>query len=133
MLRCHRASRPRSVLVSSCRVADDIPHSSNGLNEPRLARQLDFISQVIDEHVDDVGQTIPAEAPHMLGDHLARERLAGMPHEVLEQLEFFAGELDAAVTALDDSGDRIEVEVDILAVRSTAGEVQLVCACGNGD
>src|SRR5581483_7530907 len=111
MIRCHSVSCPRSVLISGLRVADDIPYPSNGMNETRLVRQLNLLSKMIDEHIDDVRQAVPGEAPHVLGNHLPCERVSGMSHEMFQQLEFLGGEVDAAVPSLYDARDRVEAEV----------------------
>src|SRR2546425_765512 len=74
----HSVSRARSVLIATLRSPDDVPRSSDGVNQTRLARELDLLPKVIDIDINDVRQAIPMEVPDVLGDHRSRYNLSSV-------------------------------------------------------
>ena len=51
------------------------------------------------------------QVPHAFQQHGARDDLAGMAQEVLEQLELFCCEIDGAACTCDAPGEQIELEI----------------------
>ena len=64
-----------------------------------------------DEHVERVRRQRRVVSPHALVDEAAREHLARMAEEELEQLELDPAELDLAATALRVARQQVELEV----------------------
>src|SRR6266849_8656557 len=81
-------SRPQSVTSAA-----------HCLDQTRAAAQLELVAQVLDAHVDQVRVAEVVEAPDILQDLLAREHLAGMTQEQLEQLVLARGQLQQIAAA----------------------------------
>ena len=66
-----------------------IAGSSKGVDQRLLERSVHFVPQVPDINVDDVGETVEALVPNVLGDHRARDHLFRAEHEIFQQGVFF--------------------------------------------
>ena len=75
-------------------------------SDARLALGLELAAQVADEHVDHVGLDLGRVAPDVAEQLVAREHLAGMARERLEQLELAPRELEVAPVAGGDVAAR---------------------------
>ena len=74
-------------------------------------RRLELAAHVADEHVDDVGLDVGRVAPHQPQQLLAREHLARVAREDLQQVELAAGELEVAAAARGDVAARVDDHV----------------------
>ena len=73
---------------------------------------VELAAQVADVDVDDVAAGVEVDAPHRVEELLAREHLARVAHEVLEQRELAARQVDLdVVAARGDAGLGVEREV----------------------
>src|SRR5713226_6113618 len=79
--------------------SQSVTGAANCLDQTRPAAQLELVAQVLDAHVDQVRIAEVIEAPDILQDLLAREHLAWMPQEELEQLVFARGQLQQIAVA----------------------------------
>src|SRR5438876_9637183 len=80
---------------SSIPAAECIPEPSHGADRIGLdARSLQLAAHVMDVDVDHVGGGRKALAPHLFAQLIARQHLPGVSHQVLEQREFGARQLD---------------------------------------
>ena len=61
--------------------------AAKGVQQPRFAAGLGLLTQVADVDAERVGVGAEVVAPDVLEDHRAREHLARMAQEQLEQLE----------------------------------------------
>ena len=62
-------------------------------------------------HVDDVGLRVEMIVPDMFQQHRAGHHMAGVAHQVFEQLELARQQLDRLVAALDRAGQQVELEI----------------------
>src|SRR5262249_50540743 len=102
-------SRARACAGSSW-LPEDVADAAHGLDQPRLT---ELAAQVADVDLERVGARAEVVAPHVLEDLRAREHLARMLHEQLEQEELGAGELDRALAAGDRVAGRVELQVGV--------------------
>ena len=72
---------------------------------------VDLLPQPADMHVDDVGLRVEVIVPDVLEQHRAGHDMAGVAHQVFEQLELARQQLDRLVAALDRAGQQVELEV----------------------
>src|SRR5438552_8255429 len=79
--------------------SQSVTGAANCLDQTRPAAQLELVAQVLDAHVDQVRVAQIVEAPHVLQDLLAREHLARMTQEELEELVFARGQLEQVAIA----------------------------------
>src|SRR6185437_8480598 len=84
--------RLRSVMDRS--IAQHVPDTAHRMQQPWLAPGLGLAPQVAHIDAQRVGGGPEVVAPYVLEDRGAREHLAGVAHEELEQQELGAGELD---------------------------------------
>src|SRR5258708_3880220 len=90
------ATRPAAACGSP---AERVTGAAHGLNQTRPAAELEFVTQVLDSHVDEVRITQVVEAPHVLQDLLARQHLTRMPQEQLQELVLARGQLQEIAIA----------------------------------
>jgi hypothetical protein len=72
---------------------------------------VDFRPQTRDMHVDHVRLRIEMIIPDVFEQHLARHRLTGIPHEVLEQAEFTRLQIELFAAALHGARQQIHLEI----------------------
>src|ERR1700691_2747674 len=72
---------------------------------------IDLLAQFADMHVDHVGLRVDVIISYTLQQHGARHHLAGMPHQVFEQLELARLQRDGPIPAGDFAGQGIHVQV----------------------
>src|ERR1700730_18678769 len=103
--------------------------AADSLNERRRPAAIDLPAQVRNVHVDDIVERgCPADlVPNVLGEHLARNDLSWLAHEVCQQIKFTRGQIDALISATDAA--RLEIYRQVgqfppqgLGPRSTAQE-----------
>src|SRR5438105_15755966 len=90
------ATRPGAARGSP---AERVTGAAHGLNQTRAATELEFVTQILDSHVDEVRITEVVEAPHVLQDLLARQHLAWMPQEQLQELVLSRSQLQEIAIA----------------------------------
>src|SRR4051794_27059265 len=105
-----RRARPSSNGAPS-RLAQDVAHAAHGVQQAPLASGLGLAAQVADVDAQRVRRRAEVVAPDALEERRARQHLARMLEEELEQRELGLGELDAARAATDLVGRAIEHEV----------------------
>src|SRR4051812_44747703 len=97
MITYHAVSRTRARVKSgfSVRPAERIAKAANGADRiPRQTGRLQLAADVVDVDVDHVRGGLEARSPDLLAQLVAREHLPGVAHQVLEQGELGAGQLD---------------------------------------
>src|ERR687885_2945009 len=111
----HNVSRVLSETPSRSMgsVTQRVTGATDCLDDPRSATGLEFVAQVLDAHVDQVRIAQKVEAPDLLEDLFARQHLARMAQEQLEQLVLACCQLQQlAVTArLSLTGHQLHVQV----------------------
>src|SRR4029450_6669587 len=94
-------SSARRHLMGTPSSTQHVPRATDGVQQPRLAAGLELAAQVRDEDLDRVRRRERVVAPDLLEQALAGHDDALVAHEVLEQLELAAGEVDVAPAASD--------------------------------
>src|SRR5229473_2555826 len=79
--------------------AERVTGAAHGLNQTRTATELEFVTQILDSHVDQVRITQIVEPPHVLQDLLARQHLTWMPQEQLQELVLSRSQLQEIAVA----------------------------------
>ena len=69
------------------------------MNQLGLERVVELGAQAPHRHIDDVGVAVEVHVPHMLADQRARDDLAEVAHEVIEQRVFLRRQIDALAGA----------------------------------
>jgi len=69
------------------------------MNQLGLERVVELGAQAPHRHIDDIGVAVKVHVPHMLGDQRARDDLAEVAHEVIEQRVFLRRQIDALAGA----------------------------------
>src|SRR6266571_214847 len=115
-MRRRRRARPRLRPPTpdgrgSSFVAQGVPDAANGLDEPRLVGRFGLAPQVADVDVERVRGEAEVVAPDPLEDHRARQDLARVPQEELEQGELRSRELDLPRGSADLACAGVELEV----------------------
>src|SRR5579863_6228813 len=103
-----------SILPRWCRGARRLQHVSDAAHRvDHFIRPLlvDLAAQVADIDVDNVGETVVVHVPHMLDDHRAAERAAGVAHHVLKDAEFLRRQFEILAVAGHFAPDAIEREI----------------------
>src|ERR1700738_3133318 len=87
--------------------------AADSLNERGRPATIDFPAQVRDVHVDDIVERRCAAdlVPNVLGEHLARDDLSGLAHQVSQQIEFARRQIDALIGAADAARFQIDRQV----------------------
>ena len=99
--------RARNVTTLAKRVAD----AAHGVDEARRAAVLRLAAEVPDVDVEGVRRRAEVVAPDPLEDDRARQHLARVPEEQLEQRELGARELDRTTPAPHLARPEIELEI----------------------
>ena len=73
-------------------IGQTIAHAADGLDQP--ARRTELVAQVVDVGIDRVRRDRHAERPGLVEELVARQRLAGMAEQALEQRELARAEVD---------------------------------------
>jgi hypothetical protein len=89
-----------------------------------LTSLVELAPQAIDEDVDDVGQQGLRVAPDLAGDHLARDGLSAVPHQVCQKVEFAAAQFDFVEIAGRAAGDHVEPQVSSREFELLAGRLR---------
>ena len=92
-------------------VAQRVADAADRVDEPRLAAGLGLAAQVADVHVERVRAEAEVVAPDALVDHRAREHLARVAQEQLEQRELGARQLDRLAVARHLARPRVQLEI----------------------
>src|SRR5207253_7706527 len=71
---------------------------------------VDLVAQVVDVHVNDVGERVEVLVPDVLGDHRAGQHAAGIAHQVFQEGILLGRQLDAPSPAGNLAGGRIQDE-----------------------
>src|SRR3954464_14529249 len=119
---------PAAVLL----VAQAVAGAAHRLELGDAERAIDLVAQVAGVDVDDVLAVLVVVVPRVLEQLVAREHLAGVAHEGLEQLELLRRQRDLGVAAPDAAGGGGEPQVaDLEHGRAldgaTAGERAQAC------
>src|SRR2546425_13170626 len=72
---------------------------------------VDLVTQVVDVHVNEVGECMEVLVPDVLGDHRAGQYAAGMAHQGFQEGVFLGRQLDAPSPARHLAGGRIQDEI----------------------
>src|SRR6185295_17857206 len=103
-------SRCLSGSVIERRIAEAVPDTPDGVDRIEPERPVDLHPEVPDVDVDEVRVAVVREVPYVLDEYRATEHLTRVTHEVFQQRELLARELDAPTTAEDLMRRRIQRE-----------------------
>src|SRR5207342_1711869 len=103
-------SRALSDVCGRRILTESVPHSPHGLERRPAQPSVDLRTQATDVDVDDVRVALIRVVPHVLDQATARQRLAVMAHEVLEQCELLRRQVEERRSA--PRGVRGRVELD---------------------
>jgi len=95
------------VMITTDLIAD----SANGANEGTVGAGIEFLAQIVDVDIDDVGDGIRVQTPDLFNDGIARDGAAGVAQEILEQGIFLGTQFNGAATAADFVRDAIYFEI----------------------
>src|ERR1700754_1778286 len=91
-------------------IAEAISGAAHGLQLRDPERPVDLVAQVADVDVDDVRAVLVVVVPGVLEQLVARQHLAGVAHERLQQLELLGGQVDLVVAPPDPARRRVELQ-----------------------
>jgi hypothetical protein len=107
--------------IARQRFAQRVADAANRVDEAAVSSGLGLAPEVPDVHVERVRRRPEVIAPHALEDDRAREHLAWVPQEELEERELGAREVDEFPRTADLARSRIELQVteaeDVSVVR----------------
>src|ERR1700733_9530659 len=99
-----------STKAIATRTADDRRNSSIGVqheagpadigDQRGLAPDVDFLAQIADVDVDDIGLQREVIVPHIPEQHRPRDHLAGMTQEIFQELELTRQQIDFDAAAM---------------------------------
>src|SRR5215203_724395 len=92
-------------------IAQPVPRAAHRLELIDAERPVDLVAQVADVDVDDVRAVLVVVVPGVLEQLVAREHLAGMAHERLEQLEFLRRQGHLGFPAPHAPGGGVEPQI----------------------
>src|ERR1051325_2445771 len=92
-------------------VFQDVSATQDRMEKFRLKPVVDLAAKVVDINVDDVRAGIEVVMPDMLREDGAREDPVDVSHEILQERELLAGQLDRGFPPFRLVRDRIELEV----------------------
>src|SRR5882757_1255634 len=98
-LRRRRQSRRASAEVEGSWFAQDVSRAAHGVNQALLVLALRLPPEIADVDVECVRRVAEVVAPDALVDERAREDLARVAHEELEQVRLGRRQLEAASVA----------------------------------
>src|SRR5206468_5946050 len=122
-------STPSTKRRSRFTFPDDESHSAHRVNQSFETVRIDFAPEPRHLHVDDVVERCrPARlSPDVSREHLARDEVALVPQQVLEQLELTTGELKRSSAPNDAPRHEVHLEIRDLQpndIRRTAATEQ---------
>src|SRR5207245_5652813 len=85
--------------------------SSDRVDQLAVLSAVDLVTQVVDIHVNDVGECIEVLIPYVLGDHRAGQHAAGIAHQVFQEGVFLGRQLDAPAAAGHSAGGWIQDQI----------------------
>src|SRR3954466_15830411 len=92
-------------------VPEAIAGAAHRLELRDAERAVDLVAQVADVDVDDVRAVLVVVVPGVLEQLVAREDLAGVAHERLQELELLGRQVYLAVAPPDPAGGGVELQV----------------------
>src|SRR3954451_9707282 len=101
-----RRGAPTTARSHSSLGPQHVTDASDGVDQPGFAFALRLAPEITDEDLERVARRLGLPAPHPVHDDVARKRTFGVAQEELEQCELGAGQVDVAVTAVDDPAAR---------------------------
>src|SRR5262245_11491179 len=109
---CHRVSRART-LGGGIGTTEKKSDAANRVQKLPFERVVELAAQPGDGHVDDVIERRGSggHMPYVAGEHFARDRLASMAEEVLEDIELLRCHVEGASAARDFVRDEIHPQV----------------------
>src|SRR5919109_4144610 len=81
------ASLARRLSDSLIVVREHIADAPDGVNQRRSKAFIDFVAQVLNIHVDDIGDVVEVNVPDVLNDAGAGDRVARVSEQELQQCE----------------------------------------------
>src|SRR2546423_5940162 len=100
-----------------------VADAADRVQEPWLSAFLRLAAQVAHVDPERVRGRAEVVTPNVLEDRRAREHLARVAHEQLQQQELGLGQLDQAVSTADLVSDRVELEVGVAEHLAVGGAV----------
>src|SRR5437867_6319824 len=89
------------------------PDAADGVNESLISVAVDFLSQSSNLHVDHVAYRRSAALflPDLARQHFAGHEVALLPQQVLQELEFSAGQIERATASHNPPRGRVDLQV----------------------
>src|SRR4029079_17431074 len=85
----YHAMRRKPVLRSGLtRLTNAVPRAAQGMDQLDAELAVHLGAQAADVGLDDAGARVEVKIPDVFEQHRAGDELAGVAHQVLEQLEF---------------------------------------------
>src|ERR671930_1165361 len=84
------ANLARKLSGSLMVIREHVAHAPDGVNQRRSKAFVDFVAQVLNINVDDIGDVIEVNVPDVLDDAGAGDRVARVSEQELQQCEFLA-------------------------------------------
>ena len=69
----------------------NITSTPHGLNQRLIESAINFTTQAVNVYLDDVRHSLPIGLSQVLAEHFARDDLAGITHQELQQAELGGG------------------------------------------
>jgi hypothetical protein len=91
--------------------ADLVAYAADGADEGAVGAGVNFAAEVVDVHVNHIGDRVAVHAPNFFDDGVARDGAAGIAQEELEEGVLLGAELDGAAGAADLVGDAIDLQI----------------------
>src|SRR6266540_3591000 len=90
---------------------EDVSDPPYSMNEFGFSVTIDFLAQIVDVDVDNVGEGVKGIVPDMIGDHGSGQHLVRVAHKIFQKAVFLGSEVDLLVLTPDLMGDRVETQV----------------------
>src|SRR5208337_1113050 len=103
--------RQAAVVREFSGILQDVPHTSDGVNQGFAAVGVNLAAQTVNVNVHHIGGRIKMHMPNMVEDHSPGNYTAYVPAKVLQQRELLRGKLEDAIASLCFPPDQIKLEI----------------------
>ena len=111
------AKRPNLPLLK------DVTDPANGMNQLIGEVTINFLAQIVDVYIDDIGEGVKVIIPDMLSDHGPCQGRLRIAHEELQQSIFLGRQINFFVAAPDLVCHRIKTQIsnnkELLALKQS--------------
>src|SRR5579872_501651 len=107
----HAVRRKRRVRKKVLTGGNGIAPSPDGPDGGGVEPTVELRPQAVDVDLDDVGGALPVGAPEVFVEHLARDHLAAVTHQELQQAELRGGQVNLLAAPRDPLGGQVQAQV----------------------